>query len=196
MWAVGYSRDLPYGNRARHSLIEHYDGSAWSRVPSPDVDTQTVLYGVAALSSTNAWAVGYASNKGAVVMRFDGHSWSATTLPQLSSLTAIAALSASDIWAAGSDATGNVVLANWRGSGWTITAAPAQTGAGHAVADRARGGRALHRARCRVGLGRHQRHRPPDGRPHDGRLTALRRSARRSGRPPRECCRGVARTAT
>ena len=130
VWAVGYSRDLPYGNRARHSLVEHYDGSAWSRVPSPDVDTQTVLYGVTALSSTNAWAVGYASNKGAVVMRFDGHSWSATTLPQLSSLTAIAALSASDIWAAGSDAAGNAVLANWRGSGWTITQAPAQTGAG------------------------------------------------------------------
>jgi hypothetical protein len=130
VWAVGYSRDLPYGNRARHSLIEHYNGSAWSRVPSPDVDTQTVLYGVAALSPANAWAVGYASNKGAVVMRYDGNSWTATTLPQLSSLTAIAALSASDIWAAGSDSAGNAVLANWRGSGWTITPAPAQTGAG------------------------------------------------------------------
>jgi hypothetical protein len=130
VWAVGYSRDLPYGNRARHSLIEHYDGRAWSRVPSPDIDTQTVLYGVAALSSTNAWAVGYASNKGAVVMRFDGQGWTATTLPQLASLTAIAALSASDIWAAGSDTAGNVVLANWRGSGWTITPAPAQTGTG------------------------------------------------------------------
>jgi hypothetical protein len=130
VWAVGYSRDLPYGNRARHSLIEHYDGSGWSRVPSPDVDTQTVLYGVAALSSTNAWAVGYASNKGAVVMRFDGHSWTAATLAQLSSLTAISALSASDIWAAGSDSAGNAVLANWRGSGWAVTPAPAQTGPG------------------------------------------------------------------
>src|SRR4051812_9720816 len=130
IWAVGYSRDLPYGNRARHSLIEHYDGSAWSRVPSPDVDTQTVLNGVLSLSSANAWAVGYASNKGAVVMRFDGHSWTATTLPQLSSLTAIAALSASDIWAAGSDAAGNAVLANWRPTGLSITPAPAQTGTG------------------------------------------------------------------
>jgi hypothetical protein len=130
VWAVGYSRDLPYGNRARHSLIEHYNGSAWSRVPSPDVDTQTVLNGVVALSSTNAWAVGYASNQGAVVMHFDGNSWTATTLPNLSSLTAIAALSASDIWAAGFDAAGNVVLASWRGSGWTITPAPAQSGPG------------------------------------------------------------------
>src|SRR4051794_17862556 len=130
IWAVGYSRDLPYGNRARHSLIEHYDGNAWSRVPSPDLDTQTVLDGVAALSSTDAWAVGYASNKGAVVMRYDGHSWTASTLSQLSSLTAVAALSSSDIWAAGSDAAGNAALANWRGSGWTITPAPVQTGTG------------------------------------------------------------------
>jgi hypothetical protein len=112
VWAVGYSRDLPYGNRARHSLTEHYDGRAWTRVPSPDVDSQTVLNGVLALSPTNAWAVGYASNQGAVVMRYDGSRWTASTLPQLSSLTAIAALSASDIWAAGSDSAGNAVLAN------------------------------------------------------------------------------------
>src|SRR5689334_8391998 len=71
VWAVGYSHDLPYGNRALHSLIEHYDGSAWTRVPSPDLDVQTVLNGVVALSSNDAWAVGYASNQGAVVMHFD-----------------------------------------------------------------------------------------------------------------------------
>ncbi len=99
-------------------------------MPSPDVDTQTVLYGVAALSSTNVWAVGYASNQGAVVMRYDGSRWTASTLPQLSSLTAIAAPSASDIWAAGADTAGAAVLANWRGSGWTITPAPAQSGGG------------------------------------------------------------------
>ena len=105
-------------------------GSAWTRVPSPDVDTITELNGVVALSSTNAWAVGYASNQGAVVMHFDGHSWTATTLPQLSSLTAITALSASDLWAAGLDPTGDATLANSHGSGWTITPAPAQPGQG------------------------------------------------------------------
>ena len=130
VWAVGYSRDLPYGNRARHSLTEHYNGSSWTRVASPDLDIQTVLNGVVSLSPANAWAVGYASNKGAVAMHYDGSSWTATTLPQLSSLTAVAALSASDIWAAGADTAGNAVLANWRGSGWAITPAPAQTGTG------------------------------------------------------------------
>jgi hypothetical protein len=130
VWAVGYSRDLPYGNRALHSLIEHYDGHAWTRLPSPDVDIQTVLNGIVALSPTDAWAVGYASNRGALVMHYDGHTWTATTLPQLSSLTAIAALSASDLWAAGLDTSGNVMLANSRGSSWTITPAPAQWGAG------------------------------------------------------------------
>jgi hypothetical protein len=170
VWAVGYSRDLPYGNRARHSLILHYDGSAWSRVPSPDVDTQTVLNGVVALSTTNAWAVGYASNQGAVVMHFDGHSWTATTLPQLSSLTAIVALSASDIWAAGFDAAGNVALA-WRGSSWDDHPGASPAGPGLAVADRAHRADVLDRPRRGFGVGQHQRHRPPDGHPHRERLS-------------------------
>jgi hypothetical protein len=35
-WAVGYTVDLPYGNRIRDSLILHWNGTAWSQVPSPD----------------------------------------------------------------------------------------------------------------------------------------------------------------
>ena len=50
-WAVGAGMF----NRA---LIEHWDGAAWTRVPSPDPGGGTVLNGVAALSATSAWAVG------------------------------------------------------------------------------------------------------------------------------------------
>ena len=147
LWAVGYSRDLPYGNRARHSLIEHYDGSAWSRVPSPDVDTQTVLYGVAALSSTNAWAVGYASNKGAVVMRFDGHSWTATTLPQLSSLTAICRAVRLRHLGRGLRHRRQRRARQLARLGLDDHPGAGPDRRGHAVAHRARRGRSLHRAR-------------------------------------------------
>ena len=34
-WAVGYTLDRPYGNRIRDSLILHWNGTAWSQVPSP-----------------------------------------------------------------------------------------------------------------------------------------------------------------
>ncbi|HXP19427.1 MAG TPA: hypothetical protein VN840_07260 [Streptosporangiaceae bacterium] len=44
------------------TLIEHWNGKAWSHVPSPNPAGSTysnVLDGVASSSSTNAWAVGY-----------------------------------------------------------------------------------------------------------------------------------------
>ena len=45
-WAVGYTLDRPYGNRIRDSLILHWNGTAWSQVPSPD-NGSTYLYDVA-----------------------------------------------------------------------------------------------------------------------------------------------------
>jgi hypothetical protein len=57
-WAVGYYiTSVP--DREQKTLIEHWDGSAWSQVPSPNSsDTFNVLNGVAATSPNNAWAVG------------------------------------------------------------------------------------------------------------------------------------------
>jgi hypothetical protein len=56
-WAVGeYS-----GRTDAQTLVEHWNGTAWRRVPSPDPggsSNPNVLHGVAATSSGNAWAVG------------------------------------------------------------------------------------------------------------------------------------------
>src|SRR5262249_59938022 len=53
-WAVGYAV------RGYHrALIEHWDGSAWRVVPSPQAGRlDSDLWGVTALSPANAWAVG------------------------------------------------------------------------------------------------------------------------------------------
>ena len=135
VWAVGWYRDLPYGNRTQHSLVLHWNGSAWSRVASPDVgDAQTVLKDVVALSPTNAWAVGYTNSFGggasAVALHWNGASWSVASAPALGTLDTVAALSATDIWASGTDGTGAIQLANWRGAGWTSAPAPAAGGTG------------------------------------------------------------------
>jgi len=135
VWAVGWYRDLPYGNRTQHSLVLHWNGSAWSRVASPDVgDAQTVLKDVVALSPTNAWAVGYTTSFGggasAVALHWNGASWSVASAPALGTLDTVAALSATDIWASGTDGTGAIQLANWRGAGWTSAPAPAAGGTG------------------------------------------------------------------
>ncbi len=129
VWAVGWSRNLPYGNRTKQSLIVHWNGSGWSQVPSPNFGSQTVLKDVAALSRTDAWAVGY-GNGTAVALHWNGSSWSAASAPPLGTLDAIAALSPTDLWASGTDAGGALRFANWRGSGWSVQAAPSAGGSG------------------------------------------------------------------
>src|SRR5207237_8953900 len=57
VWAVGSSE---YGgvNNESHAVIEHWDGSAWSIIPSPNQDGYLYqLYGVAAVSSNDVWTV-------------------------------------------------------------------------------------------------------------------------------------------
>jgi hypothetical protein len=53
-WAVGSSASGP----SRHTLILHWSGSRWIRVPSPNPATANNLTAVAARSADNLWAVG------------------------------------------------------------------------------------------------------------------------------------------
>jgi hypothetical protein len=57
-WAVG-STGLNSEGSAQQTLIEHWNGSTWTRVPSPDEGTASLLDSVTAVSADNAWAVGY-----------------------------------------------------------------------------------------------------------------------------------------
>jgi hypothetical protein len=53
IWAVGYTTS-DVGN----PLIEHFNGTQWQQVTAPFLGIGGRLYGVVALSPTNAWAVG------------------------------------------------------------------------------------------------------------------------------------------
>jgi hypothetical protein len=80
-WAVGY-----YDNSSGvgDTLILHWNGTAWSKVKSPNPSsTSNVLSGVSAVSATDAWAVGdYQNNTtGAddtLILHWNGTSWSRT----------------------------------------------------------------------------------------------------------------------
>jgi hypothetical protein len=61
IWAVGYENQNTLGQTGT-ALIEHWDGVKWSLAPTPVVGNPTTLYGMAALSPTDIWAVGYANN--------------------------------------------------------------------------------------------------------------------------------------
>src|SRR5437762_3576748 len=63
------------------TLIEHWDGIAWSVVPSPNVSgLDRTLTGVAAVSANDVWAVGYYHNANYVVQtlieHWNGSAWS------------------------------------------------------------------------------------------------------------------------
>ena len=56
-WAVG-------GSDSGKTIILHWNGRTWAHVNSPSPGTQNGLFGVAATSASNVWAVGYFQTSG------------------------------------------------------------------------------------------------------------------------------------
>jgi hypothetical protein len=74
------------------TLTEHYDGTSWSVVPSPNVGPNSQyqsnkLYGVTAVSPNDIWAFGSyfaasgSGNQMTLLLHWDGTSWSLTPSP-------------------------------------------------------------------------------------------------------------------
>jgi hypothetical protein len=138
VWAVGYTSSS--SRSVDITLVEHWNGTRWSIVPSPNVQTgfgdSNVLKAVSAVSSTDVWATGWAIDdaRGGIDMLFehwDGTRWSIVSTP--SPIGAfqfgfgIDARTSTDVWAVGYDA-GGVALRNlaahWDGSAWSIVPTP------------------------------------------------------------------------
>jgi hypothetical protein len=137
-WAVGVINNSPADNPASgtKTLIEHWDGTAWTRVPSPSPRPVNVLYAVAAVSPTDAWAAGWTGRTAgqgghlrALILHWDGTAWTQVpTPPQVSvTLSGVAATSASDAWAVGkSHLFGHTqtYILHWDGTNWTHVPSP------------------------------------------------------------------------
>ncbi|MDQ3930362.1 MAG: hypothetical protein M3328_14615 [Chloroflexota bacterium] len=136
IWAVGYQTD---SNKGRRTLIEHWNGSAWSTVSSSNPSTyNNVLLGVAAIAANDVWAVGAYSINGTsmgatLVEHWDGTQWHLVASPNPgyynNALVGISALSPDDIWAVGSYAHDNdlpyqTLVEHWDGSQWTAVFSP------------------------------------------------------------------------
>jgi hypothetical protein len=127
-WAVG--RQVSGENN--ESLIDYWNGTAWSAQPSPDPSaTINALQGVAAVSRSDAWAVGYYdSGLGAeppLIVHWNGTAWTqvaSSLTSSTSELSAVGASSAASVWAVG--ATYNTtarayqaLILHWNGTAWT-----------------------------------------------------------------------------
>src|SRR5262249_39675315 len=99
-WAVGTAYPAGVGQ----TLAMRWNGTAWKGVPTPNIGSDfDTLHGVAAISRTNAWAVG--SDTNIVMEQWDGTGWTLVTPPDPGSvannLTAVSADGALDVWAVG-----------------------------------------------------------------------------------------------
>ena len=57
LWAVGYTVDTT--TNITSTLIEYWNGMSWKAIPSPNPGLQNGLYGLDAVSASDAWAVGF-----------------------------------------------------------------------------------------------------------------------------------------
>src|SRR5437868_6514112 len=89
-------------NPVNKTLIEHWNGSAWSVVASPKGSGGDQLTGVAAVSASNIWAAG-TGNARTLIEQWNGASWSIVASPNPGSvsdeLVAVAVVSANNVWA-------------------------------------------------------------------------------------------------
>ena len=83
-WTVGHYANST--NSAYFSLAEHWNGSGWAVVPTPNpFGTENILTAVADLSPANAWAVGYSVDTSnyynpvyqPLIEHWDGTGWTA-----------------------------------------------------------------------------------------------------------------------
>src|SRR5436190_2216654 len=134
VWAVGWAFNAQLN--AYRTVTEHWNGTRWSLVRSPNATTgYNLLNGVAVVAANDVWTVGQAaigSTYSTLVEHWNGVAWSIVPSPNVAGnsnvLEAISVVSANNIWAVGysSDSSFNnhPLTIHWNGATWSIVASP------------------------------------------------------------------------
>lgn len=138
-WAVGsYTFYAANRNHTAHTLVLHWDGTAWTQVSSPSPGGNrhaSYLYGVTAATATNVWAVGRFGRRGKgvpLVEHWDGNAWHVVPSQGLPAspdvqLNAVASTSGDDVWVAGTDYSDwppATLVEHWDGTALSRVASP------------------------------------------------------------------------
>jgi len=120
-WAVGTVSDT--SSVASQTLAFHWDGTAWTRSPTPDPAGSALpnqLNAVAARAANDVWAVGSDGYNPArsLVLHWNGSTWRQVSVPDIGALDA-AAVAPGRVWIAG----GNQVE-QFNGTAWIKLPAP------------------------------------------------------------------------
>jgi hypothetical protein len=129
-WAVG-EQFGGAGQAPPPPVSYHWNGTAWSLVPTPTLGVSSALRGVSASTATDAWAVGFSvlgrRSYGTLMEHWNGTAWSVNSslvvTGSFAELTGVVDLSPTDAWAVGQGGTGGL-LEQWNGSTWSSVALP------------------------------------------------------------------------
>ena len=118
VWAVGSGSPRTGGGEV--TVVEHWDGTSWSIVSSPNLSPSVAsnfLTGIAAVSATDIWAVGFSTDSTGthtLTLHWDGTSWSIISSPNgtgaASTLSGVAATSAGTVIAVGESGPSSLIL--------------------------------------------------------------------------------------
>ncbi len=127
-WAAGYY----YAGTQYQTLIEHYDGTSWTKFTSPNKSgTQhNYLDGISCMSSANCWAVGYylsGSYHQTLIEQYNGTNWTIVTSPNMGStednfLFGVTCTPSAECWATGYYQSGShyqTLIEHYNGS-WSL----------------------------------------------------------------------------
>jgi hypothetical protein len=141
VWIVGTFLDSV--THQNETFAEHFNGTAWSVVPMPLVNSSNInafylFNGIQANSPTDVWAVGESSvvdstTSSNLIEHWNGTAWSIVPSPSPGtgdSLTGVTTSNAAnDVWAVGVTVPAGATQAqtltlNWNGTAWTTVASP------------------------------------------------------------------------
>ena len=114
VWAVGAGPGVPTKGFSAHptAVIEHWDGTAWTVVPSPNPNPQgnNGLGAVAAVSANDIWATGH-QLLGTFLEHWNGSKWTIVAPPDgVSFLAAMAASGSGTVLAVGQGTNGSGII--------------------------------------------------------------------------------------
>jgi hypothetical protein len=135
-WAVGDAVDPVSGYH--QTLTEHWDGTSWTIVTSPDANTRdNFLASVTCGSAQDCWAVGFydTGTTGYLTLteHWDGTLWSIVSSANKGSaqnfLASTFCVSGSKCWAVGyyADGISHTLTEHWDGNTWSIVVSPDRT---------------------------------------------------------------------
>jgi hypothetical protein len=129
--AVGDDYETPTAER---TLVESWNGTSWSVVPSPNRLSSNTLYGVSCASATACTAVGYHGDRRstrALVESWNGATWSLVTSPNpgsdydnLSGVSCPAAAACTAVGKYVNPGVEQTLIESWNGTKWTVTHSP------------------------------------------------------------------------